>query len=90
MRENTLILKNGVIGFTAGDLSLERDWDELLTTFKKNCYAAVQHVKGQVLNWYEPDIDISYAHAHVNEGRTDWYNEDGNLDNQTPTPADDE
>lgn len=54
-------------------MSLERDWDELLTTFKKNCYAAVQHVKGQVLNWYEPDIDISYAHAHVKVNNQELY-----------------
>ena len=60
-----MILKNGVTGFTAGDLSLERDYDSLVATFKKNCYKAVQHVKGQVLHWYDPEIDLCYAHAHV-------------------------
>ena len=37
-----MILKNGVTGFTARDLSLERDYDSLVATFKKNCYKAVQ------------------------------------------------
>lgn len=60
-----MILKRGVTGFTGGDLSLERDWEAYRTEFKKCCYSYVQQINGRVLAWYEPDIDIHYAHAHV-------------------------
>ncbi|ATP40793.1 hypothetical protein CSE16_12440 [Solibacillus sp. R5-41] len=60
-----MILKRGVTGFTAGDLSLERDWEAYKAEFKKCCYLYVQQLNGSILAWYEPDIDCNYAHAHV-------------------------
>ena len=60
-----MILKKGVTGFTAGDLSFDRDWEGLKVEFKRYCYSAVQQLNGEVLAWYEPDIMVQYAHAHV-------------------------
>ena len=60
-----MILKRGVTGFTGGDVSFQRDWEACRTEFKKCCYSYVQQINGRVLAWYEPDIDINYAHAHV-------------------------
>ena len=60
-----MILKRGVTGYTAGDLSLERDWDVLVPAFKKASYAAVEQVNGRVLQWFEPDVMIGYPHIHV-------------------------
>ncbi|WP_079524362.1 hypothetical protein [Solibacillus isronensis] len=60
-----MILKRGVTGFSAGDLSLERDWVALTAEFKKYCYASVQQLNGCILAFFEPDIDLGYAHAHV-------------------------
>lgn len=60
-----MILKRGVTGYTAGDLSLERDWTVLHAAFKKASYAALQAVNGRVVEWFEPDAMIGYAHARV-------------------------
>lgn len=60
-----MILKRGVTGFTAGDLPLERNWIALTSEFKKYCYACVQQLNGSIMAFYEPDIDLGYAHAHV-------------------------
>ncbi|MFS0876061.1 hypothetical protein [Solibacillus isronensis] len=60
-----MILKRGVTGFSAGDLSLERDWVAQTAEFKKYCYASVQQLNGCILAFFEPDIDLGYAHAHV-------------------------
>lgn len=60
-----MILKRGVTGFTAGDFSLERDWDALTLAFKKTSYAAVQAVGGRVSEWFEPDVVNQYPHMHV-------------------------
>jgi hypothetical protein len=60
-----MILKKGVTGFTAGDVSLEYDREARIVEFKRYCYSYVQRLNGEVLQWYEPDIDIHYAHAHV-------------------------
>lgn len=68
-----MILKRGVTGFSAGDLSLERDWVALTAEFKKYCYAYVQKLNGSILAFYEPDIDLGYAHAHVKINREELY-----------------
>lgn len=60
-----MILKRGVTGFSARDLSLKHDWVALTAEFKKYCYACVQQLQGSILAFYEPDIDLGYAHAHV-------------------------
>lgn len=60
-----MILKRGVTGFTAGDLSLERDWDEVRATLKKASYTAVQAVGGRVIEWFDPDVTNPYPHMHV-------------------------
>ena len=60
-----MILKKGVTGYTGGDLPLERDSDARVIEFKQYCYSFVQQLKGEILEWYEPDIDIHYAHAHI-------------------------
>lgn len=60
-----MILKRGVTGFTKNDLTLERDWDACRAEFKKHCYSYVQQLNGSILAWHEPDIDVHYAHAHV-------------------------
>lgn len=60
-----MILKRGVTGFTAGDLSLERDWDDVRATFKKSGYTAVQTAGGRVIEWFDPDVTIPYPHMHV-------------------------
>lgn len=60
-----MILKRGVTGFTTDDLSLERDWVDHTAEFKKYCYAYVQQLNGSIMAFYEPDIDLGYAHAHV-------------------------
>ena len=60
-----MILKKGVTGFSAGDLSLERDWVAHTAEFKKYCNACVQQLNGSIVAFYEPDIDLGYAHAHV-------------------------
>ena len=60
-----MILKRGVTGFSAGDLSLERDWVAQTAEFKKYCYASVQQLNGCILAFFEPDIDLGYGHAHV-------------------------
>lgn len=44
-----MILKRGMTGCTAGDLSLERDWYTLRTAFKRASYAAFQQVNGRVI-----------------------------------------
>ena len=53
-----MILKKGVTGYTSGDLSLERDWDARVVEFKQYCYSFVQQLKGEILEWYEPTVDI--------------------------------
>ncbi|MGN7478619.1 hypothetical protein ACTHOQ_12260 [Solibacillus silvestris] len=68
-----MILKRGVTGFTAGDLSLERDWAAHHAEFKKYCYSYVQQVNGSVLAWYDPDIDFGYVHAYVKIGGEEVY-----------------
>ena len=68
-----MILKRGVTGFTGGDLSLERDWEAYSTEFKKCCYSYVQQINGRVLAWYEPDIDVHYAHAYVEVDEETFY-----------------
>ena len=60
-----MILKRGVTGCTGGDESFERDWEACRAEFKKSCYLYVQQLNGRVLAWYEPDIDVHYAHAYV-------------------------
>ncbi|MEK4386191.1 hypothetical protein MKZ25_10325 [Solibacillus sp. FSL W7-1464] len=60
-----MILKRGLTGCTAGDLSLERDWGSLRIAFKKASYAAVQPVNGRVKEWFEPDVMIQYPNIHV-------------------------
>ena len=60
-----MILKRGVTGFIAGDLTLERDWEALRLAFKKASYVAVQTVNGHVIEWFEPDVMIQYPHMHV-------------------------
>lgn len=60
-----MILKRGVTGFTAGDLSLERDWDEVRATLKKASYTAVQAAGGRVIEWFDPDVTNPYPHMHV-------------------------
>ncbi|WP_339173272.1 hypothetical protein MKY51_14305 [Solibacillus sp. FSL R5-0691] len=39
-----MILKRGVTGITAGELSLERDWAAHTAEFKKYCYAYELHL----------------------------------------------
>ena len=68
-----MILKRGVTGFTGGDLSLERDLEASSTEFKKCCYSYVQQINGRVLAWYEPDIDVHYAHAYVEVDEESFY-----------------
>ena len=60
-----MILKNGVTGYTGGDLSFEFDGEARVAAFKRYCYSFVQQLQGEVLAWYEPDIDLHYAHAHI-------------------------
>ena len=60
-----MILKKGVTGYTGGDLSLGRDWEARIIEFKRYCYTFVQQLKGEILEWYEPDVDVSYVHAHI-------------------------
>lgn len=62
-----MILKRGVTGFTAGDLSLERDWDEVRATLKKASYTAVQAVGGRVIEWFDPDVTNPYAYARTSK-----------------------
>ncbi|MEK4425247.1 hypothetical protein [Solibacillus sp. FSL K6-1523] len=68
-----MILKRGVTGFTENDLTLERDWDACRAKFKKHCYSYVQQLKGSVLEWHEPDVDVRYTHAHVKIDRECFY-----------------
>lgn len=68
-----MILKRGVTGFTAEDLSLERDWSAHTAEFKKYCYAYVQQLNGRIMAFYEPDHDIGYAHAHVKIDGEEFY-----------------
>ena len=60
-----MILKRGVTYFTAGDLSLERDFEASKVQFKKASFAAVQVVGGHVHEWFEPDVANQYPHLHV-------------------------
>lgn len=60
-----MILKKGVTGYTGGDISFERDWDVIIAQFKQYCYTAVVQINGRILAFYEPDVDCSYAFAHV-------------------------
>ena len=60
-----MILKRGVTGFTAGEVSLERDWAACTAAFKKYCYSYVGQLNGRILAFYEPDSVVGYAHAHV-------------------------
>lgn len=60
-----MILKKGVTGFAGGDLSLERDWEARILVFKQSCFVFVQQLKSEILEWYEPDVDVNYAHAHI-------------------------
>ena len=60
-----MILKRGVTGYTAGDLSHERDWASLTAAFKKASFIAVQAVDGHVIEWFEPDVMIPYPHMHI-------------------------
>lgn len=57
-----MILRNGVTGFTGGNLLLERDWNTVRLLFKKNCEEMVRKVGGEIIEWYEPSIDNSYMH----------------------------
>ncbi|WP_342573969.1 hypothetical protein MHH37_17090 [Solibacillus sp. FSL K6-1781] len=68
-----MILKRGITGFSAGDLSLERDWVAHTTEFKRYCYTCVQQLHGSMLAFYEPDIELGYAHAHVKIDREELY-----------------
>ena len=68
-----MILKKGVTGYTGGDLSLEFNWDARVDAFKRYCYSYVQQLKGEVLGWYEPTVDIGYAHAHVKIDKKELY-----------------
>ena len=68
-----MILKKGVTGFTAGDLSLDRDFGARVVEFKRYCYAYVQQLKGEIVAWYEPAIDIHYAHAHIKINEQELY-----------------
>ena len=68
-----MILKNGVTGCTGGDLSLKFDCEERIVGFKRYCYVFVQQLKGKILEWYEPDVDVSYAHAHIKINENELY-----------------
>lgn len=68
-----MILKNGVTGCTGGDLSLEFDWEARIVEFKRYCYVFVQQLKGEILEWYEPDVDVSYARAHIKINENELY-----------------
>ena len=68
-----MILKKGVTGFTGGDLSLECDWEARIVEFKRYCYAFVQQLKGEILEWYEQDVDVNYAHAHIKINENELY-----------------
>lgn len=60
-----MILKKGVTGYTGGDRYFECDWEARVIEFKRYCYLFVQQLQGEVLEWYEPDIDIHYAYARI-------------------------
>lgn len=60
-----MILKRGVTGYTAGDLSYERDWEALIAAFKKASFTAVQAAGGRIIEWFEPDVMIQYPHMHI-------------------------
>lgn len=54
-------------------MSLERDWEARIVEFKRYCYAFVQQLKGEFLEWYEPDVDVSYAHAYIKINENELY-----------------
>lgn len=68
-----MILKKGVSGYTAGDLSFEGDFEDDVIEFQKICYAAVQQAGGKVLAWYEPDVTMAYPHVFVQLGEEQLY-----------------
>ena len=68
-----MILKKGVTGFTAGDLSIERDYEARILAFKQSCFTYVQQLKGEILEWYDPYVDVSYAHAHIKINEIELY-----------------
>ena len=69
-----MILKKGVTAFTAGDLSFNRDSKGLkVESHTIMLFSIIQQLNGEVLAWYEPDIMIQYAHAHVKIDEKEFY-----------------
>lgn len=60
-----MILKKGLTGYTDGDLQLDRELEASVDEFKRYCYSFVQQLKGKILEWYKPTVEIAYAHAHI-------------------------
>lgn len=69
-----MILKRGVTGFWSQQSDeIVVDTETRVGNFKSWCYTNVLQFGGNVLEWHEPSLSISYAHALVRVGGEELY-----------------